>query len=37
MAAVLLVLVVSSIVSMPYVNWRRRAHQAPPPDGHSQV
>jgi BASS family bile acid:Na+ symporter len=37
MAAVLLVLVVSSIVSVPYVKWRRRAHQAPPPDGHSQV
>ena len=37
MAAVLLVLVVSSVVSGPYVKWRRRVHQAPPPDGHSQV
>ena len=36
-ALVLLVLVVSSVVSGPYVKWRRRVHQAPPPDGHSQV
>ncbi len=37
MAAVLLVLVVSSIVSGPYVKWRQRSHEAEPPDGHSQI
>jgi BASS family bile acid:Na+ symporter len=37
MAAVLLVLLVSSIVSGPYVKWRQRTHEAEPADGHSQV
>jgi BASS family bile acid:Na+ symporter len=35
MAAVLLVLVISSVVSAPYVRWRR--HEEPPPDAHSQI